>query len=477
LSPKVFISYSWTSTAHQELVVSWAERLIADAIDVVLDVYDLKEGHDKYAFMERMVTDATVTHALIISDKSYSEKADAREAGVGTESQIISKEVYEKVEQSKFIPIACEFDDLGNPYLPTYLKARIWIDFSTPDAVNKNWERLVRLIYGKPLHEKPNLGKPPVYVTSDVAIPTSHIQAKLSSLRQAILQDKRGLPLYRRDFLDACIEYADELRVRERPDVSSLGEKVLEDTSKLKSVRNSIIDWILLESAAAPTEEFSECLISFLERMRELKSRPAELNSWNDAWFEAHSLFVYDTFLYVVAALIKNQAYTTLHEVFATHYLLPANERYGDRAFETFNAFYGHSDVLQTVLAPEGQRLYSPAAELIKRNADREDLPFSSILEADLLILLMAFVNPNARWFPQTLYYASYAGGDFPLFLRATQHKHFMKLAIITGVKDADKLREIAQEGFERLGVRQWHNFHFQNFWAMMNMEKLDSLK
>jgi hypothetical protein len=154
----VFISYSWSSVAHQGLVREWAERLASDGVNVLLDLYDLKEGHDKYAFMERMVTDSKVTHVLVVCDRKYAEKANARTAGVGTESQIISKEVYEKVEQSKFIPIVCEFDDEGNPFLPTFLKSRIWIDFSTPEAVNENWERLIRLLYGKPLHEKPSFG-------------------------------------------------------------------------------------------------------------------------------------------------------------------------------------------------------------------------------------------------------------------------------------------------------------------------------
>ena len=38
---KVFISYSW---AVQDRVIELAERLIANGVDVVLDVYDLKEG-------------------------------------------------------------------------------------------------------------------------------------------------------------------------------------------------------------------------------------------------------------------------------------------------------------------------------------------------------------------------------------------------------------------------------------------------
>ncbi len=477
MSQKVFISYSWSSPTHQSLIQQWAERLIDDGIDVILDIYDLKEGHDKYAFMEKMVTDESVTHVLVVCDQRYTEKADAREAGVGTESQIISREVYEKVQQSKFIPIACQFDESGTPYLPIFLKSRIWIDFSTPEAVNGNWERLIRLIYDKPLHEKPKLGKPPIYITNDVAIPTSRTKVKLDTFKQAILQGKNGLRLYRQDFLDSCISYADELRIRERPNVSSLGEKILEDTKKLMLVRNNIVDWVLFESNTSPSSEFSESLIPFLESLRELKSRPPEFNTWSSVWAEAHSLFVYETFLYIIAALIKTQSFQVLHEVFTTHYLIPSSERHSDNAFDTFQTFYGYSDTLQSILAPEGQKLHSPAAELIRRNADREDVSFKTILEADLLILMMACLDASTRWYPQTLYYASYESRDYHLFLRSTQVSYFMKLAIITGVDDANKLRDAVKNGFERLGVQKWYNFHYQNFWEMMNMDKLGTLK
>ncbi len=476
-SPKVFISYSWSSPGHQALVQQWAEQLVSDGVDVVLDVYDLKEGHDKYAFMERMVTDESVTHVLVVCDKAYAKKADTRKAGVGTESQIISKEVYEKVEQSKFIPIVCEFDEKGEPILPTFLSSRIWIDFSSPEAANENWERLIRLLYGKPFHVKPKLGKTPAYVRDDSGAPASPSLGKFNALKQSILQGKPGLGLYRNDFLDSCIEYADSLRVRERPSVESLGEKILADCTQLKHVRDHIVDWVQLEGSAAPSEQFNDALIEFLERLRELKSRPPEVNSWNDAWFEAHSLFVYETFLYVIAALLKAGAYSALHEVFTSHYVMPKTERYGDQRFENFDCFYGYSESLQTVLAPEGQRLYSPAAELIKRQADREDIPFEDVIQAELLVLLMAFITPDTRWYPQTHHYASRMR-DYPFFLRATQHKGFKKLAAVTGVSDADNLREKVKEGIERLEVGKWHNFQFnRNFSSAMNLDKLDTLK
>src|SRR2546430_14375272 len=111
--PKAFISYSWTSQSHQDLIRSYAERLVGDGVDVVFDQWDLKEGQDKNAFMEKMVTDPTVSHVLVFSDTVYVAKADQRKAGVGTESQIISQKVYKQVDQQKFIPIACELDDTG----------------------------------------------------------------------------------------------------------------------------------------------------------------------------------------------------------------------------------------------------------------------------------------------------------------------------------------------------------------------------
>ena len=135
--PKVFISYSWSSQAHRDRIREYAERLIGDNVDVILDQWHLREGQDKNAFMEKMTTDPTVTHVLVFLDKQYATKANQRKAGVGTESQIISQEVYKKVDQEKFIPIACELDENEEAYSPTFFASRIWIDFSSPERRTK----------------------------------------------------------------------------------------------------------------------------------------------------------------------------------------------------------------------------------------------------------------------------------------------------------------------------------------------------
>jgi len=93
--PKIFISYSWVIGKK---VSELAERLVANGVDVVFDKWDLKEGQDKYVFMEQAVNNQEITRVLIICDKSYTLKANEREGGVGDETVIISSEIYGKVK-------------------------------------------------------------------------------------------------------------------------------------------------------------------------------------------------------------------------------------------------------------------------------------------------------------------------------------------------------------------------------------------
>ena len=74
-TPKIFISYSWTNPDHQDWVINLAERLVSDGVNVVIDKWHLKEGQDKFNFMESMVKSPEISRVLIILDQKYSEKA------------------------------------------------------------------------------------------------------------------------------------------------------------------------------------------------------------------------------------------------------------------------------------------------------------------------------------------------------------------------------------------------------------------
>jgi hypothetical protein len=163
-SPKIFISYSWTTPNHEDWVINLAQRLVSDGVDVIIDKWHVKPGHDKFNFMETMVKSSEIEKVLIILDKKYAEKADNRSGGVGTETTIISLKIYANVSQEKFIPIVSEKDDNGNPFVPTYLEGRIYIDLSNEENYEESHEELLRDIYNRPTNAKPKIGKPPSYL-------------------------------------------------------------------------------------------------------------------------------------------------------------------------------------------------------------------------------------------------------------------------------------------------------------------------
>jgi hypothetical protein len=120
-NPRVFVSYSWTPEEHKKTTIEIAERLLAEGIDVVIDVWNLHAGNDMYAFMEQMVSDDTIDYVLLMCSMAYASKVDKREGGAGIEGAIVSPEVYNSTKQTRFIPVILEVDDSGKAYKPIYL--------------------------------------------------------------------------------------------------------------------------------------------------------------------------------------------------------------------------------------------------------------------------------------------------------------------------------------------------------------------
>lgn len=149
---------------YYRCVLELAERLRHHGVDVIYDKWELKEGQDKYKFMEKCVNDPEIKKVLIICYKTYTEKANTRTGGVGEETAIISPEIYKNVTQEKFIPIIAEKDENGEPYMPAYIKSRIYIDLSDLNTYEKEYKKLLRNIYEKPEFRKPKLGKKPEWL-------------------------------------------------------------------------------------------------------------------------------------------------------------------------------------------------------------------------------------------------------------------------------------------------------------------------
>lgn len=300
-----------------------------------------------------------------------------------------------------------------------------------------------------------------------------------SSNRDALVNRKPTVALCRNDFIDTAISFADELRVRERPAVEHIDEKILEDIHKLLPLRDQIVDWLLLETAIENDSTLDDILQNFLEKLLALKFRPPEVTSWHETWFDAHRIFVYEMFLYLIGVLIKNDKFSNIRIVLTSHYLLPESEARQGNDFVSYIEFLGHSEALEYRKNRLKLNRISLIADLMKERATRRDIPFKDIMQAELVVLLVSLLSEGRHWYPHTLVYAGSEDYRFPLFIRAAQHKHFTKLKMITGIASGDELREKFKEGCEKKRIEQRMSNWIRpdvSFWTLLNMDALDTI-
>jgi TIR domain len=205
IPPKLFVSYSWTNSDHEAWVLRLATELRESGVDVILDKWDLREGNDAHAFMEKMVTDPDIKKVILICDKLYAEKTDGRSGGVGKEAQIISGEIYEKQDQDKFVAVIKERDEAGKPYLPVYYRSRIYIDLSDLTTYSENFERLLRWAFDQPMFKKPDVGSKPQFLAREEDVALSLTTS--SHHRRAVDAIKNG----RSNAISATADYFDVL--------------------------------------------------------------------------------------------------------------------------------------------------------------------------------------------------------------------------------------------------------------------------
>lgn len=160
--PKVFISYSHDSAAHKQWVLEFATTLRSRGVDAILDQWDLKPGNDLPEFMEQNLESAD--YAVMVCTKRYVAKANAGEGGVGYEKMIMTSSSLTKISDNKVIPIVRES---GEPKVPTFLKTKLYIDFTKDEDIEYSLDELLRALLNAPLYEKPEIGKSPFRPLAD----------------------------------------------------------------------------------------------------------------------------------------------------------------------------------------------------------------------------------------------------------------------------------------------------------------------
>ena len=476
-NPKVFISYSWSNPQHEEWVIKLATELREAGVDVILDKWDLKEGHDAIAFMEKMVTDPEIKKVIIVSDRVYAQKADSRKGGVGTETQIISKEIYDKVEQDKFVVVIAEKDEHGRPYLPTYYKTRIYIDLSEPDRYAENFERLLRWIYNKPPYKKPELGNPPSFLSESEQISLG----TTVSFRRAIDAIKNGKS-YSYGALDEYLETftknLEKFRIKDHE--GEFDEAVIKNIEAFLPYRNEFIQLLLTIARYDSREEFIECLHRFFESLipymfPELL-RPKGVTGWREWDVDNFRFIIHELFLYAIAILIKLERFQQAAMLLSQRYYVSHYSEYRLDPMESFCIFMNPMKSLNFRNKRLNLNYLSLRAKLLKERCQATGIDFKHIMQADFVLFIRADLyseGPFDRWWPETLLYLVRFPGPLEIFARAESKRYFEKIKCLFDIDSPDDFKQLLEE--YKQGKRKLPRWGTDSFVPalLLNIEKL----
>jgi len=476
-TPRVYISYSHTSQEHKIHIRHLGERLRNDGVDVKLDQWDLKTGQDKLDFMEQMVKDPMVSKVLVCSDKAYAEKADKRRSGVGTETQIISKKIYEKVDQNKFIPIVFEFDSSCTPptaYLPVFLQNRIYIDFSTRVKMSDNYDILLREIFGRPLHPKPELGKPPAYIFEETT-PFASNRTALEQFERALTEDRSNFVPLARMYLDAFHAALEKFRIT--PEADKMEQAFFASVHHMIAARDEVVAFYDLAFRFKDDEDLFETVLDFLEKCLSYNLPPSDMTSYDRCWFENFAFFNHECFVYLTATLIERKRDHLLNALMSREYYVDA-QRAGSSKLYPYTVFCSRpSRILDQRNKRDNLRRLSPEADLFKQRASIPGVPLDDFMQADFVLWLRSIVNDvrGYCWYPYSIIYTEFYK-SFPLFARAASKEGFRRVAEMLSVSSGSDLKRRFDEAMSGPKGQGWTKLTFDGdvcFKSLMNYDAL----
>jgi hypothetical protein len=442
-SPKLFVSYSWTSPEHESWVLDLATELRQSGVDVILDKWDLKEGQDAYAFMEKMVSDETIGKVIMICDRAYAEKADRRSSGVGTEAQIISGEIYAKQDQSKFVAVIREMDDNGEPCLPIYYKSRIYIDLSETSSYAENFERLLRWIYDRPLYKKPDLGQKPVFLTDGQG---SLSMATTTQFRRAVdgVKNDRGYADAAVDeYFTAVVSEFEKLRISCNGE--DYDEAVIESITSFQPYRNEVIELFLTLARYRDNDETRRTLHRFFESLIPFMHGHSEGSGTSHEWDSDNFKFlIHELFLYAISAFLKLERFDAAANLMEGEYYIEGMSDYGKNTLVTFTgAFRHYLKSFEHRNKRLNLRQLSLRASILKQRCGGCGMEFRELIQTDFTLFIRSCLDKEGLdryWWPETLVYAEYRPSAFEMFARCRSLSYFNKVKVLFGISSKEEL-------------------------------------
>ena len=429
--PKIFISYAWTSEEYINQVLGFASQLLEDGIDVVIDKWSLEEGNDTYKFMEKCVNDNTITNVLILIDPHYAEKANNREGGVGTETQIISEQVYNNADQNKFLPVIMKKDESGNICKPTYLVASYHFDLSEADKYDEEYKKIVKKLYGIPVYEKPELGNMPAWVEKTIKVDDARPSPYNVLNGNKKEKEKKNLL---NDFLTSIKNEYISFITENKTNPNKLDDYLLmyDKTVKIRD------NYLQLLKRSLYVEDVKLQLSEFFE---DITNQVLEYNQLSS---EIVYIRIHEMFLYTIGILIKNKDYEVIGYLLSKTYFDNANGN-KPRNFDLFYSVRYQDNLDKAINSKDNKMYYSGTATHWMNTINSDICSKNELILADLICFNYSIYGKEYFndwfWFPILYVYDDRYNSIFIKMMKKMISREFAyEIVKIFGYKDINEL-------------------------------------
>lgn len=395
--PKIFISYAWTSDAYVNKVASFAKTLMEIGVDVLFDKFEMKPGNELNDFMERSVKDDSVTNVLLLLNKAYQEKADKREGGVGKETQIISEQLYNNVNQTKIIPVIFEKGQNGEVYKPAYLGSTYYIDLTDETKYDSEFKLLVKSLYGETIYRKPEIGKTPNWVTETIVLePKTNIAFSSFKNQSNIEINNQNFILFLDEIKNKILQY--ETDNIENSTNETFYKGFLQKYKDLSIIRNEYLELVKNNVYVSdPEKKIASFFEDTLNSIDRLKNNNVDL-----LYILLHELFIY-----TIAYFIKTKKYEKVgYFLGKTYYINNSRDN-----LSSFSAFYHsrHDYLDNAVNIRDNKRYYTGTGNFWIENLNVDFCSQDEFTLADILCFNYLLFGENtdlySHWFPITYIY------------------------------------------------------------------------
>ncbi|GGL17786.1 toll/interleukin-1 receptor domain-containing protein [Deinococcus radiotolerans] len=415
---KAMVSYAWGPPEHQQRVTTLVDHLIRNGIDVTFDQYDLRDGDDVNRFMEQAAAQGNIQKVIAICDPKYVQKMNDRAGGVGQEGMLMSPHVIDQLRGSgqpegfrerRFIPVifTCRpgtlVEDPRNR--PTMFGSMKFIDMSTDEAYDANFEQLLRFLLDRPELVRPALGEVPAHLRADAParLPS---QVQFDTLQRR-LEREQATKHHWRDYLEQV-----ELALRQLKPATLVDGAweydvhiAREEAARFTPVRDQFVRALQLgiRHGGLPMDE----VVRFFERVMNLSGQlPDEPQYRRDGYvmrpvlFQHVDFLVLELTLYTTAILIAEDQVDALKALTEHTYFL---RQRGDEKAVNFTVLRHISDEshLEHHL---GRRWISPVGGWLSERATLQSVDTRALTQADILLYVKSglehdWESYDGRWY------------------------------------------------------------------------------